>query len=239
MLTGCQPAGSADLGRVEAPLRDGVRSLTVGRSVEGRPLTCGIFGTGRRTTLLLAGIHGNEPAGRPLLKLLVDHLQEHDAAFYDQRVVLLPSANPDGLARRSRYNSRGVDLNRNFAASNWRKSRRHGPRPLSEPESRAIVALIDRYRPRAIISIHQPFNVIDYDGPGADLAGAMSAHSGMTVRKLGSRPGSLGSYAGTSLGIPVITLELPASASRLQPAALWSRYGEMLIAAIRFAGRES
>ena len=36
-------------------------------------------------------------------------------------------------------------------------------------------------------------------------------------------------------GIPIVTVELPRSASRLGASALWARYGEMLLTAIRFA----
>ena len=53
---------------------------------------------------------------------------------------------------------------------------------------------------------------------------------------MGGRPGSLGSYAGTKLGIPTVTLEMPRSATGLAPDALWQRYGEALVVAVRFEG---
>jgi protein MpaA len=125
-------------------------------------------------------------------------------------------------------------VNRNFAAGNWRSRHMNGPAPLSEPESRAIERLIIEERPARIISIHQPLGCVDYDGPAAELARIMADSTGLPVRKLGGRPGSLGSWAGFDRGIPIITLELPGSAGRLDREELWRRYGPALLAAIRY-----
>ena len=86
---------------------------------------------------------------------------------------------------------------------------------------------------RGWIISSQPISCIDYDGPAEELARAMAAVCGLPVRKLGVRAGSLGSYAGVDLGIPIITIELPGSASRLDADELWQRYGAALEAAIR------
>ena len=67
-----------------------------------------------------------------------DHLVGHPALLAGRRVVLLPVINPDGMANGSRFNARGIDLNRNFPAENFSGTARHGTRPLCEPESRAI-----------------------------------------------------------------------------------------------------
>ena len=52
------------------------------------------------------------------------------------------------------------------------------------------------------------------------------------VKKLGARPGSLGSYAGVDLGIPIITFEMLQNDSGLDSDTLWQRYGKALVAAI-------
>jgi protein MpaA len=186
-----------------------------------------VFGDGERTVLILATIHGNEAAGTPLLRRLAEHLATHAHLLEGRRVVLLPVANPDGYAHGTRRNAAGVDVNRNFATANSRSRT-----PLSEPESRAIAALIERYRAAVVVSIHQPLNCVDYDGPAAGLARSMAAASGLPVRKLGAKPGSLGSYVGLELGLPIVTVELPRGASRLTSDALWKRYGEMLLVAV-------
>ena len=62
----------------------------------------------------------------------------------------------------------------------------------------------------------------------------MSAHINLPVRKMGARPGSLGSYAGIELGIPIITLELSRQAIDYDSDELWQLYGDGLVAAITF-----
>lgn len=210
------------------------RAWTAGRSVEGRPLECYELGDGPEVVLLMASIHGNEPAGTPLLQELYAYLPAHPEILKGRRIILLPIANPDGYAGARRHNAHGVDLNRNFPAENWSGRQQHGASALSEPESRALRDLLENVKPGRIVSIHQPLVCIDYDGPAEALARAMSATCDLPVKKLGGRPGSLGSYAGDKLGIPIITVEFDAGASRLGGAALWDRYGKMLLTAITF-----
>jgi protein MpaA len=215
-------------------------SRIIGFSVEGRPIECCTIGRGSVVTLLLAGIHGNEPAGTPLLVRVMNELEHAEDLPADARVLVITIANPDGLADGTRSNARGVDLNRNFPADNWRGRRsRGGETPLSEPEARALHQLILDEQPSLIVSIHQPLACIDYDGPARDLAFEMATCCDLPVRKLGGQPGSLGSWAGQTLGIPIITLELPRIASNLNADELLTRYGDALLAAIHFspAGR--
>jgi protein MpaA len=216
LMTGCQ----------------GPTARVMGMSVEGRPIECRTLGTGDRVILMMATIHGDEAVGTPLLRDLEAHLQENKHLLKGRKVVFMPVANPDGYVKNTRENVNGVDLNRNFPAENFDPSRNHGSAPLCEPEARAIKAALDEYRPQAIITIHQPYGVIDYDGPGEALANAMAARCDLPVKRVGSRPGSLGSYAGLTLGIPIITVEYRQDASDLSEQELWDQYGPSLIAAI-------
>jgi protein MpaA len=204
----------------------------VGTSVQGRPILCTVLGQGQDVTLILATIHGNEPAGTPLVQRLADYLQSRPNLLARRKVVLLPVANPDGMAYNSRYNAKGVDLNRNFATANWQNDPQHGYAPLSEPEARAIASVIQQYSPNRIVSIHQPLTCIDYDGPAWTLASHLAQHCDLPIRKLGAQPGSLGSYAGLTLQIPIITFELPRNADGLSEDSLWQRYGSALLAAV-------
>ncbi|MCB9850661.1 MAG: DUF2817 domain-containing protein [Phycisphaerales bacterium] len=209
-------------------------SRTVGMSVEGRPIEISTLGDGGDVVMMMAAIHGDETVGVPLLRDLEKHLTENPRLLDGRTVVFMPVANPDGYAHNTRYNVHGVDLNRNFPADNFDASAKHGSAPLCEPESRAIKLVLDEYRPNRIVTIHQPFNVIDYDGPGEALANAMGRYTDIPVERVGSRPGSLGSYAGITLGIPIITLEFDELTHEEPDHILWQKYGPMLIEAVRY-----
>ncbi len=212
-------------------------SVTLGESVEQRTIDAQVFGHGGDAILLLATIHGNESAGTPLLRALAKHLGRSPELLHDRRVVLIPILNPDGYHRRSRYNANGVDLNRNFPASNRKNKKRYGASALSEPESQALAEAIRRFHPDRIVTLHQPVACVDYDGPAEDLARSMAKAGGLRLRRLGAKPGSLGSYAGSMLDIPVITIELPGRTKRMKEEELWDRYGPMLIEAIEYGAK--
>lgn len=210
------------------------RQVTWGKSLEGRPITGEVIGNGPETVLIMATIHGNEYAGTPLVARLSQHLQRYPHLAAGRRVVLMPIVNPDGYHHRVRYNASGVDLNRNFPADNFAATSQHGSAPLSEPESRVIFDVLEKYSPSRIVSIHQPLNCLDYDGPGDDLAESMGRWTALPVKQLGSRPGSLGSYVGLTMGVPIITMELRKGDEKKSDDALWSEYGQSLLAAVRF-----
>ena len=209
----------------------------IGRSVQGRPILIQIAGQGTDTALIMGSIHGDEPAGAMLVDRLAKQLQDNPQLVEGRRVVLLPTANPDGAAARTRDNAHGIDLNRNFETANRVDNGTNGLRPLTEPESQALQSLIKEYAPSRIVSIHQPLNCIDYDGPGQAIAARMAQDCDLAVKKLGARPGSLGSYTGETLGIPTITLELPPEAAKMSDSVLWQKYGKALIAAVMYPDR--
>lgn len=214
----------------------------IGLSCSGRALVTYRFGPDDAPVVLIfAGIHGDEPASATVAERLVDALSEHPPT--DRRVVLLPVANPDGLAAGTRVNARGVDLNRNFPAQNWtpahRQRERHGTQPLSEPESRALTTLIETLDPVLIVSIHAISGgrfCNNYDGPGQAVATTMSNSNHYPVRaSIGyPTPGSFGSWAGRDRGIAVITLELPAGQDG---DTAWAANHAALLAAIALANQ--
>lgn len=212
------------------------REETVGRSVEGRPLVCHFLGEDGPVIFYMASIHGTEGAGTPLLEKWLAWLEAHPATWRGKRVMVMPVANPDGLASQKRFNTRGIDLNRNFPAANRQDTQRFGLAPLTEPESQALARLIEREQPALIVSIHQPLNGVDYDGPppAAELAARFSEATGLPVDKLGARPGSLGAWFGETLGKPILTIELP-KLLRVDAEALWQRYGPGLRAVLEAA----
>ena len=230
LLTAC--TSSPTLARWPGSAADTLLALPFSESVEGRPLEAYSTGEGAQTVLFVASIHGDESAGTPLLEALVQYLEEHPEELEGRRVVLVPVANPDGVAHHRRTNVHGVDLNRNFPAANRRNDADGGEHALSEPEARYLASIYERISPTRVVSIHQPLACIDWDGPGDELARRMAAVSDLPANKLGARPGSFGSWVGVTLGVPIITLELPGNASS-EPEELWERYGEAVLQALR------
>ena len=143
---------------VAAAPADAATRVLLGRSVEGRPISAVRVGDPKagRTALVVGQIHGDEPAGRRVAALL---RARKDVAGVDLWVV--DTVNPDGARRGRRQNARGVDLNRNWPVR-WKRTARGsryygGPKPLSEPESRAIEKLAQRIEPDISIWYHQPY----------------------------------------------------------------------------------
>ena len=193
-------------------------------SRQGMPLLYRDFlpGRSRRTpfrVLLIGGIHGDELSSVSIVFQWMQKLERERLQPFHWRVV--PAMNPDGLLKSpaSRVNAGGVDLNRNFRTPDWsadaltywqrvtRSDRRRypGPHALSEPETRFLVAQIEAFKPDAIVSVHAPFGVLDYDGP----LDPPQRFGYLRLQPLGVYPGSLGNYAGIALKLPTITLELP------------------------------
>lgn len=195
-----------------------------GRSHLGLPLEVWRPG-GRCRLLLFAGLHGEEPETTYALSRA---LRQLPARSKDCAIVL--AANPDGLLRGTRGNARGVDLNRNFPARNWRPEPvthrstledssdillSPGATPGSEPETRALITLIEELKPQQVIALHAPLACID-DAGQSPLGKRLAERTGMPlVRDVGyPTPGSFGSW-GADRGLAVITYEFPLAATEV------------------------
>jgi hypothetical protein len=220
------------------------KQVLLGTTVEGREITASVregTSAGHRT-LLIGGTHGDEVA---TIRLLEDFLRH--APTFQHAVAVLPLANPDGYERRSRYNARGVDLNRNCEC-NWHADSEEPPGagPWSEPESRALRDFIISWQPSKIVSLHWALAEIDADGEqSTPLAEAMWAALSaeeqkpyrLRVTELGHGlrrlqkiyvqcPGSLGQWCGYALAYAdgsrpaMITLELPYAPEFARPDEL-------------------
>jgi hypothetical protein len=188
----------------------GGRRVRLGRSENGRPIRATVFEGGEGCVLIIGGIHGDEASSTAVVEHLIRRLRRNPEDRAAKTVVCIPRMNPDGLAAGTRANADGVDLNRNFMASNFREGGGHGPSALSEPESQTLAAAISRFRPSCIVSVHADLDCIDPDG-GRDsrrLARRMTTFSPLPFEDLEAKPGSLGSYAGNTLGLKMITYEL-------------------------------
>ncbi len=206
-----------------------------GYSVEGRPLLAYIFGHGPNVTMIFGAFHNNEPASSAVVEALRRYLATRPQEWVGRTIIVVPQTNPDGECSRVRWNSHGVDLNRNFPGT-WSvvpvEARYNpGPAPASEPETQAIMRLVEKYAPTKIVSIHQPFRCLNWDGEaGRRLADEMKVQNNYPiVPDIGyPTPGSFGSFCARK-GIAMVTLEMPGT----DFAACWRQNRNALLAAIR------
>ena len=217
----------------------------VRNSYLGNPIIWHVFGDEKlletkkvNTTMILCGVHGDEITPIKFCFDILEDLKNNPKVLEGNLVVVAPLVTPDSFMREkpTRYNARGVDVNRNFPTQDWNKSaiklwksryksdkRRYpGAKALSEQETHFQVNLIKRYKPNKIITVHSPLTLIDYDGPSAheheggilaeELLIQMSDKAGKyRINNYPFFTGSLGNWAGNERKIPTYTLELPNS----------------------------
>ena len=131
----------------------------IGHSVQGRPIVAWHLGEpGKRKVVLISLMHGNEPAPRRILNDLRDGEPVHDVNLW-----VVPVYNPDGLAHHTRKNAHGVDPNRNYPYRWARLTGNYdsGPKPASEPETRAMMRFLKAVGPAYVLSFHQPLHGVD------------------------------------------------------------------------------
>ena len=160
-----------------------------------------------KNILVIGVTHGDEPQGDFLIR---EYLKTHQ----NSGLMFIPALNPDGMALKTRTNTNGVDINRNFPTENWAKSEKNefwgGETAGSEIETKFLIKVIEKYSPKLILSLHAPFKVVNYDGNASNFAEAISNIMNYPVQEnIGyPTPGSFGTFAGIEKNIPTITLEL-------------------------------
>ncbi len=131
----------------------------LGKSVQGRKIVAYHLGEpGKKKVVLISLMHGNEPAPRRILTNLISGAPVHDINLW-----VVPVYNPDGFAHHTRKNADGVDPNRNYPYK-WAPlngNYESGPKPASEPETRAMMRFLSRFKPAYVLSFHQPLHAVD------------------------------------------------------------------------------
>lgn len=205
---------------------------TIGYSSRGRAINAYFFGNGLRAVVYTGAIHGNEIGTKYLMDRWIQDLEANARSIPgDKTIVVVPQLNPDGVASGSRVSARNVDLNRNFATSDWQSDITDvnnrpfpgggGPSPMSEPETKAVAGLVRRLRPIMVASYHSIGGVVAGNQTGnsvstASLYSQLSGYQNVT--------GSTGetfdySVTGTAddwyaaIGVPSLLVELSSHTS--------------------------
>ncbi len=200
----------------------------IGSSVHGRGILAYHFGSGPSKIIFFGNMHGNEASAKYTLDSWVNELEANINKIPKNRtIIVIPSLNPDGLASGSRYNARGVDLNRNFPDVDWQADvqvaggevviNNGGTAPLSEPESAALASFISAHSPRLILSYHAVASIIIANEAGDSTALAntyanlssywapsASQSNGMFAYQV---TGTMEGWAYNVLGIPTLVIE--------------------------------
>jgi protein MpaA len=198
--------------------------MIIGHSVEHRPIVATRVGDPAAAVrvLVVGDIHGNERAGERIVARL---RRSHPDGV---RLWLLRTVNPDGVAAGTRLNARGVDLNRNFPYR-WQAGPRGvyypGPRPASEPETRAVMRLVRRVRPQLAIFYHQHLRMVVRErGTDPAIQRGYARRTGLPLRSLPDYHGTAVSWenrlAGGGSAFVVELAAGPADARRHAAAVL-------------------
>ena len=199
-------------GLVAASAAAAPQPVVIGHSVRGRPIVA--YERGDRSapaTLVVGVIHGSEPAGLGVIAQLRRlPLPPH------VHLWLVPTINPDGLAAGTRQNAHGVDLNRNWPTA-WVRNGvpwdgyYSGPRPMSEPENRAMRAFILRVKPKLTIWYHQPLAEVYGSDPHVAVLKRYAWLSGLPYRKLAAPRGAATRWQRRRFpSAPAFVVEFPA-----------------------------
>ncbi|MGH7193703.1 MAG: M14 family zinc carboxypeptidase, partial [Candidatus Saccharimonadales bacterium] len=208
------------------------------RSVEQRVIEYRQFGRGEQQVLVVGPLEGDEPAGVELLERLVERLEGFPRRLEGATVTVVRDPNPDGRLRGSRTNARGVRLDMNFPTRQWRKVPiadrwLSGRTPESEPETRALIELLDDLKPERIVLLEATRREAElrYSPSAEPIARRLARECQLsaTVWDTAEAPASLAAYAVGVRGLATLVLRIPAAAGADYN---WEQYKRVLLAAV-------
>ncbi len=193
-----------------------VKNFILGTSPLGLPILGFTFARSGPRVLILGGVHGDETEGTVAASSLLERLNSQTSSTaLPLHMTLLPFFNIDGVLKKERTNSRGVDLNRNLPTKDWSakfENPRYAPgiAANSEPENQALTQFIEINQPQLIISLHSWKPLLNINGDCRLIAEVLSHHTGYEIHEdIGyPTPGCLGTYCGLERNIPTLTYEI-------------------------------
>ncbi|MBN2693964.1 succinylglutamate desuccinylase/aspartoacylase family protein, partial [bacterium] len=119
--------------------------ISLGTTIEGRDIWAlrNITNSPKPKFRVAGATHGDEAMSYQLVyQFMSDFFDKKNQEPYktllqEIQFTWIPMINPDGAVNVDRYNSNGIDLNRNFGFF-WERGSSYGLEPFSEPETKAI-----------------------------------------------------------------------------------------------------
>jgi hypothetical protein len=200
-----------------------METTVIGESVQGRPIEVVRLGSGERWFVVLAAMHGahecntNQVAEGMIARLTADPVLLPEGVT----LFVAPLVNPDGCALNTRTNANGVDLNRNWAASDWTADAEGpggviagsgGAFPFSEPETAALHTWLQNLYGQSptgelwVISYHSVVPDTGLAQPAYVIYGQPEPRSEALARRYAQATGYL--YSAVWVGSYTITGEL-------------------------------
>jgi hypothetical protein len=121
--------------------------VELGKSVEGRAISCVTLGSGPVRVLAWSQMHGNEPTHTVVLLDLINLLQQFPEHPSAQAILagctlhLIPMLNPDGVELWTRRNAQSIDVNRDALH-------------FQSPEGRLLRQAVHSHRPHFALNLH-------------------------------------------------------------------------------------
>lgn len=186
-------ANPAGLAVIQDPIR---QTMTIGTSIQGRPITATRIGGGPLAIAFVGDTHGApEIATDTLIETAISYYQAHpNEVPAGETAYFIPTLNPDGLADGSRLNADGIDINRNWGAADWSSAAYEpsglvqgagGAQPFSEPETRAMRDFLLTHHVVASIFYHLPWGGLYSEPHSVAFAQALGLASGYPVHAPG------------------------------------------------------
>jgi protein MpaA len=203
--------------------RTQARAALIGRSQQERDIVAYTLGSGPIPVAIVGGIHGAYEANTEWLVWDLLHFYEQTPEAIPRNITLLmlPEANPDGMANGTRFLADGVDPNRNWPTADW-SPEAFGPTgeldggggvaPMSEPETVTLANWILQTHPVTVLSYHSAGGLV--------MGGPLAVQFGLVDAYLSGSPGYVawdwnyypvtGDFAqwAEDQGIPTIEVEL-------------------------------
>lgn len=160
------------------------------------------------TSLVLGGIHGDEPSGYIIAHKLAD------SKMIQGKMIVIPEVNKQAVKRRRRKYER-TDFNRTFLSTK--------PEENKHPIAKEVVNVIKKYKPDVLLNLHENMKCGGYaifydskrmDGTVSEVLSEINK-KGMNFRTNSKPMQTTATYIAEKMGCDAYGLEVPKRGSRI------------------------